>query len=232
MLNIKYQQHLKHFSNIIDQVRLHFHALYYRWLYILIASNQNKTASCRSPYPNRWHSNPWWPRTIRRIICNACIDATIVYDLNTLYVQWAKVPFLRHDSIDILRLRFMLCRVWLWFSNGRFYPYSSYLLHWHWGNHTIAPVSEKKIWRIWVNASCESLDMRYEERITTKQRTTKPCAYHIRRTVYGKIGCFDVWKILYSTNPVAINYRILFTYLFLSMFYVIESAFMSVRISM
>ena len=31
------------------------------------------------------------------------------------------------------------------------YSYSSGLLHWHWGNHTIAPVPVKQPWRIWVN---------------------------------------------------------------------------------
>ena len=30
------------------------------------------------------------------------------------------------------------------------YPYSSGLLHWHWGNHMIAPMRVKWPWRIWV----------------------------------------------------------------------------------
>ena len=36
------------------------------------------------------------------------------------------------------------------FGTGQFYPYPSGLLHWHWGNHTIAPVPVKQPWRIWV----------------------------------------------------------------------------------
>ena len=45
--------------------------------------------------------------------------------------------------------------IW-WVSAGllwSFYPYSSGLLHWHWGNHTIAPVPVKQPWKIWVNES-------------------------------------------------------------------------------
>ena len=33
---------------------------------------------------------------------------------------------------------------------------ASGLLHWHWGNHTIAPVPVKQPWRIWINKSWES----------------------------------------------------------------------------
>ena len=29
-------------------------------------------------------------------------------------------------------------------------PYSSGSLHWHWGNHMIAPLPVKKLWRIWM----------------------------------------------------------------------------------
>ena len=39
---------------------------------------------------------------------------------------------------------------------SKIYPYSSGLLHWHRGNHMIAPVSVMQPWRIWVNISCES----------------------------------------------------------------------------
>ena len=33
------------------------------------------------------------------------------------------------------------------------YPYPSGLLHWHWGNHMIAPVPVMQPWRIWVKWS-------------------------------------------------------------------------------
>ena len=35
----------------------------------------------------------------------------------------------------------LLCLLWL--GIDQFYPFSSGLLHWHWGNHMIAPVSVK-----------------------------------------------------------------------------------------
>ena len=37
------------------------------------------------------------------------------------------------------------------------YPYSSGLLHQHWGNHMIAPVLVKWPWRIWANKAHESV---------------------------------------------------------------------------
>ena len=45
--------------------------------------------------------------------------------------------------------RFIALNVGLYRS---IYPYISGLLHWHWGNHMIAPVPVKQTWRIWVNA--------------------------------------------------------------------------------
>ena len=61
------------------------------------------------------------------------------------------------------------------------FPYRSGLLHWHCGNLTIAPVSAKQLWWIWINTSCEFI---MNDRITTpKQSTTKPCAYFLGYTV-------------------------------------------------
>ena len=73
----------------------------------------------------------------------------------------------------------MLCFVvvihWLIF------PYPSGLLHWHCGNLTIAPVPAKQPWWIWINTSCELI---INDCITTtKQSTTKPCAYFLGYTV-------------------------------------------------
>ena len=62
-----------------------------------------------------------------------------------------------NDSISQkLCTRFMLCCVFLSFGTGWFYLYPSGLLHWHWGNHTIAPVPVKQPWRIWINGSYKS----------------------------------------------------------------------------
>ena len=63
------------------------------------------------------------------------------------------------------------------------FPYPSGLLRWHCGNLTIAPVPAKQPWWIWINTSCEFIMNDYIT--TTKQSTTKPCAYLLGYTVYG-----------------------------------------------
>ena len=62
------------------------------------------------------------------------------------------------------------------------FPYPSGLLHWHCGNLTIAPVPAKQPWWIWINTSFEFI--MNDCITTTKQSTTKPCAYFLGYTVY------------------------------------------------
>ena len=62
------------------------------------------------------------------------------------------------------------------------FPYPPGLLHWHSGNLTIAPVPAKQPWWIWINTSCEFI--MNDCITTTKQSTTKPCAYFLGYTVY------------------------------------------------
>ena len=62
------------------------------------------------------------------------------------------------------------------------FPYPSGLLHWHCGNLTIAPVPAKQPWWIWINTSSEF--MMNDCITTTKQSTTKPCAYFLGYTVW------------------------------------------------
>ena len=62
------------------------------------------------------------------------------------------------------------------------FPYPSGLLHWHCGNLTIAPVPAKQPWWIWINTSCEFI--MNDCITTTKQSTTKPCAYFLGYTVW------------------------------------------------
>ena len=57
------------------------------------------------------------------------------------------------------------------------FPYPSGLLHWHCGNLTIAPVPAKQPWWIWINTSREFI--MNDCIVTTKQSTTKPCAYFL-----------------------------------------------------
>ena len=61
------------------------------------------------------------------------------------------------------------------------FPYPSGLLHWHCGNLTIAPVPTKQPWCIWINTSCEFI--MNDCITTTKQSTTRPCAYFLGYTV-------------------------------------------------
>ena len=61
------------------------------------------------------------------------------------------------------------------------FPYPSDLLHWHCGNPTIAPVPAKQPWWIWIKTSCEFI--MNDCITTTKQSTTKPCAYFLGYTV-------------------------------------------------
>ena len=78
------------------------------------------------------------------------------------------------------------------------FPYPSGLLHWHCGNLTIAPVPAKQPWWIWINTSCEFI--MNDCITTTKQSTTKPCAYFLGYTVYVGISCFPEDIFHYFTN--------------------------------
>ena len=69
------------------------------------------------------------------------------------------------------------------------FPYPTGLLHWHCGNLTIAPVPAKQPWWIWINTSCEFI--MNDCITTTKQSTTKPCAYFLGYTVAHLMGCLS-----------------------------------------
>ena len=75
------------------------------------------------------------------------------------------------------------------------YPYPSGLLHWHCGNLTIAPVPAKQPWWIWINTSFEFIMNDYIT--TTKQSTTKPCAYFLGYTVGVKWSSSVSWLTFY-----------------------------------
>ena len=95
--------------------------------------------------------------------------------------------------------------------HGLIFPYPSGLLHWHCGNLTIAPVPAKQPWWIWINTSCAFI--MNDCITTTKQSTTKPCAYFLGYTVRKNvwISITDVcslqsnWKyfIICSDNGLA-----------------------------
>ena len=80
------------------------------------------------------------------------------------------------------------------------FPYPSGLLHWHCGNLTIAPVPAKQPWWIWINTLCEFI--MNDCTTTTKQSTTKPCAYFLGYTVYSSKQCPDSTLSQSRTNAV------------------------------
>ena len=88
-----------------------------------------------------------------------------------MYIQY--IPRNMHTVFDLLC--FVVVVHWLIF------PYPSGLLHWHCGNLTIAPVPAKQPWWIWIDTSCEFI--MNDCIATTKQSTTKPCAYFLGYTV-------------------------------------------------
>ena len=79
------------------------------------------------------------------------------------------------------------------------FPHPSGLLHWHCGNLTIAPVPAKQPWCIWINTSCEFI--MNDCITTTKQSTTKPCAYFLGYTVRVSFLC------AYFSNSVKASYH-------------------------
>ena len=132
-----------------------------------------------------------------------------VYEVKYLYRKemcavWVQFCFVWVDNVPALSIQYiprnmltvfaLLCFVvvihWLIF------PYPSGLLHWHCGNLTIAPVPAKQPWWIWINTSCEFIMNDYIT--TTKQSTTKPCAYFLGYTVPSYCllwSLFTMWSL-------------------------------------
>ena len=98
-------------------------------------------------------------------------DTTLYWNTIPMTVQY--IPRNMHTVFALLC--FVVVIHWLIF------PYPSGLLHWHCGNLTIAPVPAKQPWWIWINTSCEFI--MNDCITTTKQNTTKPCAYFLGYTV-------------------------------------------------
>ena len=107
--------------------------------------------------------------------------------------------YLQYIQRNMLTVFALLCFVvvihWLIF------PYPSGLLHWHCGNLTIAPVPAKQSWWIWINTSREFI---MNDCITTsKQSTTKPCAYFLGYTVLPIGISFQIEAIMKSMKLMA-----------------------------
>ena len=122
-----------------------------------------------------------WPLNQR------CICVEVVFSASCRCLQgrlpkvgWCIQYIPRNMHTVFALLCFVVVIHWLIF------PYPSGLLHWHSGNLTIAPVPAKQSWWIWINTSCEFI--MNDCITTTKQSTTKPCAYFLGYTVYGTIN--------------------------------------------
>ena len=99
----------------------------------------------------------------------------IPFYIASFVVKWVQyIPRNMHTVFALLC--FVVVIHWLIF------PYPSGLLHWHCGNLTIAPVPAKQPWWIWIYTSCEFIMNDWIT--TTKQSTTKPCAYFLGYTVF------------------------------------------------
>ena len=123
----------------------------------------------------------WWSETPSSSLWRHRNAITVVANFWQRYLQY--IPRNMHTVFALLC--FVVVIHWLIF------PYPSGLLHWHCGNLTIAPVPAKQPWWIWINTSCELI--MNDCITTTKQSTTKPCAYFLGYTWskpdgYGKIS--------------------------------------------
>ena len=106
----------------------------------------------------------------------ACYGAqhTLINSAKRFRWQLQYIPRNMHTVFALLC--FVVVIHWLIF------PYPLGLLHWQCGNLTIALVPAKQPWWIWINTSCEFIMNDYIT--TTKQSTTKPCAYFWEYTVH------------------------------------------------
>ena len=111
----------------------------------------------------------------RRIYASFCLNESKVFQISAPSIK-KDIQYIPRNMYTVFALLcFVVVIHWLIF------PYPSGLLHWHCGNLTIAPVPAKQPWWIWINTSCEFI--MNDCITTTKQSTTKPCAYFLGYTV-------------------------------------------------
>ena len=115
----------------------------------------------------------------KQIFVFAVASGFSLFDTPFPKCQWTDFRVIQYIPRNMHTVFALLCFVvvihWLIF------PYPPGLLHWHCGNLTIAPVPAKQPWWIWINTSCEFI--MNDCITTTKQITTKPCAYFLGYTV-------------------------------------------------
>ena len=125
----------------------------------------------------------------RKVYVNSAVSKYVFWFSLSLALQY--IPRNMHTVFALLC--FVVVIHWLIF------PYPSGLLHWHCGNLTIAPVPAKQPWWIWINTSREFI--MNDCITTTKQSTTKPCAYFLGYTVLKLMG--DTGHTILLIPPIA-----------------------------
>ena len=140
-----------------------------------------------------------WPSIKLYINRFTCTCAYIIQNVLQILKKWMAYKINRGTALCSV---FFFERVWFWWHiqyiprnmlavfallcfvvviHWLIFPYPSGLLHWHCGNLAIALVPAKQPWWIWINPSCEFI--MNDCITTTKQSTTKPCAYFLGYTV-------------------------------------------------
>ena len=101
--------------------------------------------------------------------------------MGTFPHYWSFVRGIYSISQEICT-RFLLCCALFWLCIDWFsHIYQAYF------TGTVAPVPAKQPWWIWINTLCEFI--MNDCITTTKQSTTKPCAYFLGYTVLATDGC-------------------------------------------
>ena len=114
---------------------------------------------------------------------------TVMVELNMQGYRWVQAQSMRGGVTTVYPKKYAHGFCFVVVIHWLIFPYPSGLLHWHCGNLTIAPVPAKQPWWIWINTSFEFIMNDYIT--TTKQSTTKPCAYFLGYTVSS---AFSHWS--------------------------------------
>ena len=123
-------------------------------------------------------------------------QTTIKHTKDELCAYYLRCTLLQYIPRNMHTVFALLCFVVV--IHRLIFPYPSGLLHWHCGNLTIAPVPAKQPWWIWINTSYEFI---MKDCITTtKQSTTKPCAYFLGYTVHTCQITLDISRSPIETN--------------------------------
>ena len=168
---------------------------------------------------NQWVLILWWIRKIARpdrlatrpkcwLFWFEFVDSTYCYNAKSLawclpiFISFS--AFLMPSGMPKVSIQYIPRNIHMVFAllcfvvviHWLIFPYPSGLLHWHCGNLTIATVPAKQPWWIWINTSREFI--MNDCITTTKQSTTKPCAYFLGYTVADNMGC--PFRLQYHRN--------------------------------